>query len=324
MKKLIIFLMSTLIVFESNAKDKRMLTGNNWAEKLGYPKGSRVVILHADDIGMCYEANHAAKKYLQNNEIQSAAAMVPCPWFDEFAKWAVANPDEDIGLHLTLTSEWQTYRWGPISNPRDVPGLIDNDGYLWHTVSGVVTHASSEEIEVEIRAQIDRAIQVGMKPDHIDTHMGTLFARTDYAYVFFKAAMDYNIPANVIEFTPLVVDKFRKQGYPITDEMIKYSHEYTLPKLDDFYSVPNGSTYENKKANFFKLIQTLKPGISEIIFHSSIESEGLKKITNSWQQRVWEAEMFSDPNVIQFMKDEGLIFTNWKEMMERFNERLKN
>mgnify|MGYP000601446248 FL=1 len=191
-------------------------------------------------------------------------------------------------------------------------------------MSGVVTHASSEEIEVEIRAQIDRAIQVGMKPDHIDTHMGTLFARTDYAYVFFKAAMDYNIPANVIEFTPLVVDKFRKQGYPITDEMIKYSHEYTLPKLDDFYSVPNGSAFVNKKANFFTLIQTLKPGISEIIFHSSIESEGLKKITNSWQQRVWEAEMFSDPNVIQFMKDEGLIFTNWKEMMERFNERLKN
>ena len=73
--------------------------GNNWAEKLGYPKGSRVVTLHADDIGMCYEANQAAKYYLENELIQSAAAMVPCPWFNEIAAWAINNQDKDIGLH---------------------------------------------------------------------------------------------------------------------------------------------------------------------------------------------------------------------------------
>ncbi len=308
-----------------NHKEKQMgLKGNNWAEKLGFPKGSRVVILHADDIGMCYEANQAAEKYLSENSIQSAAVMVPCPWFNEFATWAVNNPEKDIGLHLTLTSEWQTYRWGPVSNSRDVTGLVDDDGYLWHEVPGVVMHATPKEVEKEIRAQIDRAIYKGFNPGHIDTHMGTLYSRTDYADVFFKTAIDYNIPANVVEFTPAVVEKFRKQGYPITDEMIKYSNDYSLPKLDNFFSVPNGSTYENKKANFFKLIQSLEPGISEIIFHPSIETEGLKKITNSWQQRVWEANMFSDPEVIQFMKEEGLIFTNWIEMMDRFEERTKN
>jgi predicted glycoside hydrolase/deacetylase ChbG (UPF0249 family) len=295
--------------------------GKNWADKLGYPKGSRVVILHADDIGMCYEANQAAKSYLKNNNIQSAAVMVPCPWFNEFAAWAINNQDKDIGLHLTLTSEWQTYRWGGISDSHDIPGLLDGDGYLWRDVRDVVSHASPEEVEKEIRAQIDRSIKMGLHPTHIDTHMGTLYSRVDYAEVFFKVAMDYDIPANVIEFTPTRVEKFRKQGYPITEKMIENAGNYTLPKLDDFFSVPNGKTYEEKKANFFKLIRSLEPGISEIIFHPSVNTEGLKKITNSWQQRVWEAKMFSDTDVIQFMEDEDIIFTNWKDMMNRFRER---
>lgn len=299
------------------------LIGNNWAEKLGFPIGSRVVILHADDIGMCQEANQAAETYLLNNQIQSVAVMVPCPWFNDFAEWSQKNTTYDVGLHLTLTAEWKTYRWGPISNPRDVPGLIDRDEYFYHEVPGVVMHASAEEVEKEIRAQIDRAISMGMTPDHIDTHMGTLYGSAKYAEVFFKVAMDYNIPANVIDFTPEIVEKFRNQGYPISDEMVSYGNKYTLPKLDDFYSVPTGKTYEDKLSNFFNLIQSLKPGLSEIIFHPSIETEGLKKITNSWQQRVWEAEMFSDSDVIQYMKNEGIIFTNWKEIMNRFEEKTK-
>ena len=303
-------------------KNKMELTGKTWAEKLGYPKGSRVVILHADDIGMCYEANQAAKYYFNNDHIQSAAAMVPCPWFNEFAKWSIHYPEADIGLHLTLTSEWQTYRWGPVSNVRDVPGLVDDDGYLWREVRDVVAHASAEEVETEIRAQVDRAKKLGLAPGHIDTHMGTLYGSAEFVAVFFKVAMEYGIPANMIEFTPARVEKFKKQGYPVTNTMIEYANNYTLPRLDDFFAVPDGKTYEEKKANFFRMIQALEPGISEIIFHPSIETEGLKRITNSWQQRVWEAEMFSDPSVIQFMKDEEIVFTNWKEIMELFKEKI--
>ena len=105
-----------------------------WAEKLGYPSGKRVVILHADDVGMCEEATVSAKRYLENDYIQSAAAMPPCPNFEESIQWAKANPQEDVGLHLTLTSEWQTYRWGPVADPADVPGLVDPEGKLWHKV----------------------------------------------------------------------------------------------------------------------------------------------------------------------------------------------
>ncbi len=182
-------------------------------------------------------------------------------------------------------------------------------------------NATAEEVEKEIRAQIDKAISAGIKPGHIDTHMGTLYASLGFTKAYLKVAMEYNIPAMVIEFTKDVVEKFQGQGYPITKELIEFISNYTLPKLDAFYAALNGSSYQEKKQNFFKLVRSLKPGITEIIFHPSVESDNLKSITNSWQQRVWEAQMFSDPEVIQFFKDEGVLFTNWKEMMERFRER---
>ena len=297
------------------------LDGKNWAEKLGYPVDSKVVMLHADDIGMCSEANEAVIPYLLNDQIQSASAMVPCPWFNDIADWYKKHPEMDIGLHLTLTSEWKNYRWGPVSNSSSVPELIDTEGYLWRKVIDVASRTPVATIEKEVRAQIERAYERGIKPGHIDTHMGTLYSKVEYAEAFFNIAMEYGIPANVIEFTPSRVQKFRKQGYPITARLIESGRKYTLPKLDDFSSVPDGKTYQNKKENFFDLIQNMEPGITEIIFHPSINSEGLKKITNSWQQRVWESKMFSDPEVIQFLKNEGIIFTNWKEMMARFKQR---
>lgn len=292
-----------------------------WAEKLGFPKGKKVIMLHADDIGMCEEANLAAIEYLKTRKIQSAAIMMPCQYAPEMVEWAKKNPNEDIGLHLTLTSEWKTYRWGPVSPKEKVAGLLDPDQKLWRDVPGVVTHASAEEVEREIRAQIEKSIRMGYRPDHIDTHMGTLYAHVDFIKAFFKVAEEYNIPANVIDVSDReVLEGFRKMGYPITDEVVKLFASYRLPKLDFFSSAPNGSTYEEKVGNFKKLIQSLKPGLTEIIFHPSVETENLKTITNSWQQRVWEARMFSDPTLTSFFETEGIVFTNWNDIMKRFEK----
>jgi len=278
-------------------------------------------MLHADDIGMSEEANIAAEKILLNKNIQSAAIMMPCPNAEAFVQWAIENPSMDVGLHLTLTSEWQNYRWGPVLDPNDVPGLIDPDGMLWHEVPDVVAHASAEEVEKEIRAQIEKSIALGYRPDHIDTHMGTLYGHPSYVKVFFKVAEEYGIPANVIDLSnPEVVDIFRARGFPIDESVIKLAASYTMPKLDFFTSAPKGNTYEDKIEKFKQLVKSLKPGLTEIIFHPSIDTENLKSITNSWQQRVWEYEMFADPDLIQFFKDEGIIFTNWKEIMKRFKK----
>ncbi|XOV94080.1 MAG: polysaccharide deacetylase family protein [Bacteroidota bacterium] len=292
----------------------------NWAERLGYPAGKKVIMLHADDIGMCPEANIAAKKYLLDGDIQSAAAMPPCPNFEEIIEWAKEHPEIDMGLHLALTSEWKTWRWPSVTPVDEVPGLIDPEGKLWRSVEEVVMHATPEEVAKEVRAQIEKSIALGYRPDHIDTHMGTLYAHPQYAKDFLAIAMEYGIPANAIDMSnPEVVAGFKAQGYPINDEMISYMAAYTLPKLDFFSSAPNAKTYAEKVEAFKELIRSLKPGLTEIIFHPSVDTEQLKTITGSWQQRIWEAQMFADPDLKKFFEDEGIIFTNWKEIMKRFN-----
>ncbi|MCK0144821.1 polysaccharide deacetylase family protein [Arenibacter sp. F26102] len=301
-------------------EQKTLAVANTWAEKLGWPAGKKVIMLHADDIGMCPEANIAAKEQLSKGQIQSAAVMIPCPNAEEFINWAKENPAMDIGLHLTLTSEWKKHRWGPITPDAEVPGLLDPEDKLWRSVPEVVQHATAEEVEKEIRAQIEQSIAWGYRPDHIDTHMGTLFGHPSYVKAYIKVAQEYGIPANIIDISvPSVLAEFRAKGYPMDDSVVKMSAEYTLPKLDYFTSAPKAATYEEKLESFKELIKSLKPGLTEIIFHPSVDTDNLRSITGSWQQRVWETEIFADPELINFFKEEGIIFTNWKEIMSRFN-----
>lgn len=309
---------------KTSGKDKDQATEAktepaNWAERLGYPAGKKVIMLHADDAGMCEEANIAVKEMLSNKHIQSTAVMMPCPNAQDMIAWAIANPTIDVGLHLTHTSEWKIYRWPSVSPVEEVPSLIDEEGKLWHEVPDVVQHATVEDVAKEVRAQIDKSIAMGYRPDHIDTHMGTLYGHAEYAKAYMEIAMEYNIPAMVIDMKdPEVVARYKEAGYPITDEMIDYMEGYTLPKLDNFTSAPNAKTYVEKKEAFKGLIKSLRPGLTEIIFHPSVGTENLKSITGSWQQRIWEYEMFADDDLIQFFEDEGIIFTNWKEIMKRF------
>jgi predicted glycoside hydrolase/deacetylase ChbG (UPF0249 family) len=291
-----------------------------WAERLGWPAGKRVVIFHADDVGMCYEANQAVQEALTRGDYRSAAAMVPCPWFNEMAAWCVAHPGHDVGLHLTLTSEWKYYRWGPVASREQVKGLLDPFGYFFRDVRSVALSAPAEQVATEIRAQLARARKLGIEPSHVDTHMGTVYARPDYTQAYLRVAMEEKIPAMVIEMTPRTIEKFKKQGYPITPASLKLLASYTLPKLDDFHSVGEGKTYEDKREKFLEQVRLFAPGLNEIIFHPSVETEGLKKITNSWQQRVWENRLLADPMVHQYIKDNDILVTNWKEVMARFQE----
>ena len=316
-KKLFRIVMLLLAVFSLNfAGAQEKLTN---AEKLGFPKGKKILLLHCDDAGMCEEANIAVQSYILKGDVLSAAVMMPCPNAEEMVEWAKKHPTSDIGVHLTLTSEWKKYRWTTLTDPKKVPGLIDPEGKMWPEVMDVVTHASAKEVETEIHAQIDKMIKMGYKPSHIDTHMGTLYGSAEYAKVFFETAIKYNIPANAIDLSNKeVADYYRAAGYPINDEMIKFLEIYPLPKLDNFTSAPDGKSYENKRDNFIKLVQSLKPGLTEIIFHPSILTENLKSITGSSQQRAWEAQLFSDPVMKQFFKDNDIELTTWTEIMKRF------
>ena len=162
----------------------------------------RIFILHADDSGMCHSANAATIRAMSEGVVSSTSVMVPCPWFPEMAAWAREHPEMDVGVHLTLTSEWRHYRWGPVAPREQVPGLVDEEGFLWRRVEDVIAHASPQEVEIEVRAQIERALRFGIKPTHIDSHMGTLFAHPEYFEIYVRLSREYGIPAMLPRPTP--------------------------------------------------------------------------------------------------------------------------
>lgn len=248
--------------------------------------------------------------------------MMPCEHAVPFVEWAKKEPGADVGVHLTLTSEWKTWRWSTLVNPGEVPGLIDSDGKMWHSVEQVVMNAEPEEVEKELRAQIEKMLSLGYHPTHIDTHMGTLYGSPEFLKVFLRVAEEYKIPANAIDLSnPKVAGFYKAEGYPVTPEVVDMLNNYKLPRLDNFGSVPKGKSYQEVKDNFMELVNSLEPGITEIIFHPSFETENMKTITGSWQQRAWEADMFADEEIKQFFADNDIIHTTWREIMERFNRK---
>ena len=164
------------------------------AERLGYAPDARVLILNADDFGMCHDQNEGVMTGLKEGVFTSSTILVTCPWFEEAAEFARNNPGADLGVHLTLTAEWDSYKWGPVSGRRAVPSLVDERGYLWQTVAQVYEHAHLDEAEAELRAQIEKALTAGIDVTHLDSHMGTLQLRADYHEIYARLADEYRLP----------------------------------------------------------------------------------------------------------------------------------
>ena len=139
------------------------------AEKLGFPRDAKILIVHADDVGVTHSVNAATIKALDTGLVNSASLMVPCPWFPEIADYAKSHPAVDFGLHLTLTSERVYYRWGPVVSKDKVPSLVDENGYFHHDWN-TTTKINPKEAELELRAQIERAFAMGVRPTHLDSH----------------------------------------------------------------------------------------------------------------------------------------------------------
>ena len=165
-----------------------------YAEKLGWPKGSRVIILHVDDAGMSHDSNEGVEMATSEGVATSTSIMMPCSWVPEIKYYMDQHPELDAGLHLTLTSEWYSYRWGPLAGKAAVPGLTDTQGCLWPSVGAVYFKATPDEIDKEIRAQYNRAISMGIKPTHLDSHMGTLFAKDAFLQKYIKLGIEKQVP----------------------------------------------------------------------------------------------------------------------------------
>jgi len=181
------------VVVSAFAETEISASAETYAERLGWPEGTRALILHVDDAGMSLGSNRGTMRAIEEGVATSLSVMMPTPWVPQIVRWINRSPEHDAGLHLTLTSEWRDYRWPPLSGI-DAAGLIDPEGAMWANVADVLQHASADEVEREIRAQLSRARDMGFEPTHLDSHMGTLFAETSFLERYFKVGIEEGIP----------------------------------------------------------------------------------------------------------------------------------
>jgi predicted glycoside hydrolase/deacetylase ChbG (UPF0249 family) len=341
-------LLSLFISFAIAATAQQTKT---FAERLGWPKGSRVLILHVDDAGMSHESDEGVEMAIGKGVSTSTSVMMPCPWVPEIVKYIKEHPDMDAGLHLTLTSEWDNYRWGPLAGKVAVPGLVDKQGCLYPSVEAVYFHASADEIDKEIRAQLDRALSMGFKPTHLDSHMGTLFAKDAFMEKYLQLGIEKQIPvmfpggddlfyryeakaATIAELKkqgkykegmaipePETLDKAKtigemlwKKGLPVLDDLHNSSYEWNMPDVD------NKSDEEIQKwytDHYIESIGRLSPGLTMVIMHCTNPSPNFKYISDTGKKRKGDLLAMTDPRLKAFLEKNGFILTTWREVMER-------
>jgi predicted glycoside hydrolase/deacetylase ChbG (UPF0249 family) len=289
-----------------------------YAERLGWPPGSRVVIFHVDDAGMSHDSNMGAFEAISKGVATSTSIMFPCPWVSEFAQYWKEHPETDAGIHLTMTSEWDKYRWGPVAGKQAVPGLVDQDGCLWHSVPQVLAKATPDEIEAEIRAQVDRCLTIGIQPTHLDSHMGTLFADLRYFQRYLKVGAELGIPILVPGGHLEYIGRENPDMVETARQLAQTVWAAGLPVIDDIHTGGYGASKpEEKKAQIINFLRTLKPGITEFIVHCTRPTETFKFIAGSGPMRLAELEAMLDPEVKKVIEEEKIIPTTWRELKQR-------
>jgi len=276
------------------------------AARLGYPADSKLLIIHADDLAVAHSEDAASFDGLDRNAVTSASIMIPCPWLTEVADYAKAHPDADLGLHLTLTSEWKTYRWGPIESKDKVPSLIAADGYLWPEVEPAVQHIKADEAEREIRAQVEHALAMGIHPTHLDSHMGVLFARPDLIAVYVKVAHEYKLPflGMLGPNAPPAMRAVFSDKDILLDSVVIANPDVAAADWKNFY---------------LNAIKNLKPGLTEFIVHLGHDDAELQAVTvdhpdygSAWRQRDYDT--VTSPEFKKALADNHVLLIHWRDL----------
>lgn len=288
-----------------------------YAQRLGWPAGARVVIFHVDDAGMSYDSNMGAIQAIGNGVATSTSLMMPCPWVPQFAAYLKDHPQTDAGVHLTLNAEWKNYRWGPVAGRPAAPGLVDEQGCLWSDVEDVVKHATADEFETEIRAQVDKALAMGIQPTHLDSHMGTCF-QPSFVDRYIKVGIDKKIPVLIFGGHMQHIGAEAEAFKPLLHLLAERVWQAGLPVIDDLVTQPTrGPAYEQRKAELLELLGGMKPGITQIIVHCTAPTEVFQHISGSGKAREAELRLMTDPDVRAFIKGKGIILTTWRELKQR-------
>ena len=285
------------------------------ASALGQDK-TRFLIVHADDAGMSHSVNLATQAAMENGCVSSASIMVPCPWFKEFAQYAKTHPQYDYGIHLTLNSEWDVYRWGPVA-PRDqVSSLIDPEGFLWSNTTQVAMHSKAGEVKLELKAQIDKALAFGIPLSHLDTHMGAVVTRPDLVSVYVELGLEYNLPVMFFKQMPSEI----KKEYPALAERhqdaVSKLTSQKLPLLDKLLQFYGGSIPEQREQLYYDELAKIGPGVTQLIVHCGYDNEELRSITTSSGRRDQDRQIFTDPKMKKMIDDAGIKIITWKQFRE--------
>jgi chitin disaccharide deacetylase len=277
------------------------------AERLGYAADARALIVNADDFGMCHDQNEGVMTGLKDGVFTSSTILVTCPWFEEAAEFARSNPAADLGVHLTLTAEWDSYKWGPVLGAHAVPSLVDERGYLWQTVAQVYEHARLDEAEAELRAQIEKAVAAGIDVTHLDSHMGTLQLRVEYHEIYARLANDYRVPIRLASRRRLgaegmgaILDQLDRFGVVTPDHLVFYGPS----------SVGETESY------WTNLLRTLKPGVTEILCHPALARDELKSCARDAFQREADLRYFTSDKTRQLISDQGVDLVGFRKLRD--------
>jgi hypothetical protein len=263
------------------------------AERLGFDPDARVAVVHVDDLGMCHAANEGGFEALLAGPATCGSVMVPCPWFQEAADLARAHPGLDLGVHLTLNAEWPHYRWGPVAGRRAVPSLVDEQGFLPRTSLEVVQRARPEEVEVELRAQIEMALAAGLDVTHLDAHMGTAFY-PPFLPVYAKLAVEYRLPVFAFRPEDEVLATLGLTAFgPFLRSLVESLGEAGIPVLDGFCADSLSFAEGEGLAHNRRRLARLGRGVSYLICHAARGGEELSAVTpGSAHQRDFERDFY--------------------------------
>ena len=304
MKRFLSPTVAFLLLVSSTATAQEMPTVQ---ERLGYPPDARLLIIHADDLGMAHSVNRASFEALERGWITSASVMVPTPWFPEVARFARTHPDADLGIHLTLNSEWTDYRWGPLTPRAKVPSLLDDHGYFPLVEEPVVANATPGEIEQELRTQIDKALAAGIAISHLDSHMAVLFRSEPLFDVYRGISASYGIP--------MLLEREGARGGG-ESAWAKPSREALVDRV---VSIGPGVSIADWPEAYEDILRPLPPGIYQLIVHLAYSDDEMRGAT--WDHPDWGAawrqadfDLVGSERFRSFLKQQKFVLIDWREL----------
>jgi len=280
---------------------------NDLSKLLGYKKNDKLLIIHADDLGLSNSVNKASFEALNKKYINSASVMIPAPNSKEVAEYFKENPDTDLGLHLTFTSEWKNYKWHGISQNDSISSLINSKGNFYEKKKEVIKNSNPQDIRKELQAQIDYAISIGIKPTHLDSHEGVLF----FSPEFFKIYLDISKKNKLPVFVPKLLAPHFNNDFPKPKNLV----------VVKMYMADKNISFDNWPEYYESLINNLEPGLNEMIFHLGLDNNEMKKITSNriafgskW--RNLDYNVVSSPEFKASLIKNDIKLVTWREIKD--------